>query len=269
MLLVAILLAGAGLAQPAFAQSALVQSASGFAADAEQEIVRRVNHERHSRGLPMLVVDERLRQAAREHSVKMAAAREVEHQYRGEPKLELRIGEVRFDASGENVALAPDAAEVHAALMDSPGHRANILDAEYNSIGIGVVRGKDGLFVTEDFARVLPEMSIAEAEDRVAANLNRMRRASGTPMLNRLPGSDLRRQACEMAAHDRVNPRAGLASANASSSVAFTVVDFTQMPASLARLNSRSDKNFAVGACYRTSTTYENPVFWVIVVTYF
>ena len=36
--------------------------------------------------------------------------------------------------------LACDAAGAHAALMNSPGHRANILDEQYNSIGIGVVR---------------------------------------------------------------------------------------------------------------------------------
>ncbi len=252
------------LAASAFAQSHL-------APDAEQEIVRLVNRERQQRGLASLVMDERLVQAARKHSERMAATGEVEHQIGNEPKLTQRLGvtAIRYDASGENVAFAADAARAHTALMHSPGHRANILDAQYNSIGIGVVRTQQGIYVTQDFARRLPESSVNEAEEQIAQTLNRMRRSAGTPILNRLPAPGLRKQACEMAANNKLNPRAGLSLPNVSNAVTFTAIDLTQIPQSLERLKSRPASAFSVGACYQSSAGYENPVFWIVVVTYF
>jgi len=245
-------------------------TAQEFSPDTEQEIVRLVNRERQSRGLATLVVDERLIQSARKHSARMASAAVIGHQLPGEPNLSHRLDEtsLRFDASGENVALDADAAGAHKALMHSPGHRANILDAQFNSIGVGVVRAPQGIFVTENFARRLPEASVAEAEDKIAASLNRLRRAAGVPLLNRVPAPDLRRQACEMAKNDKLNPRAGLTS-KSSGSVAFTATDLTQVSASLQRLKTRSASAFSVGACYQSSASYESPVFWIIVVTYF
>src|SRR5208282_5740895 len=122
-------------------------SAQSFAPDDEQEIMRLVNIERRSRGLSTLVFDEHLQKAARKHSVLMASSGEVEHLIGNESRLSLRLTGLRFDACGENVALSADASRVHKALMNSPGHRANILDAQYNSIGIGVVRTAKGIYV--------------------------------------------------------------------------------------------------------------------------
>ena len=251
--------------------TSFAQSAAPIAPEAEQEIVRLVNRERQSRGLATLVIDERLVQAARKHSQRMAATGILEHQCPGEPKLELRLGvtEIRFDVDGENVAFAADASRAHTALMRSPGHRANILDGEYNTIGIGVVRTAAGIFVTEDFARRLPEVSVEEAESQVGSALNRMRRSAGAPILNRLPAPELRRQACEMAANDRLNPRVGLSSKRVSNSIAFTATDLAELPESLERMKTRSASAFSVGACYRTSASYDTPVFWIVVVTYF
>lgn len=252
------------LAAASFAQSA------AFAPQDEQEIVRLVNRERQSLGLATLVVDERLQQAARKHSVRMAATGEVEHQVGNEPLLSHRLGEtnLRFDADGENVALAADAARAHTNLMHSPHHRANILDADFNSIGVGVVRTAEGIFVTQDFARRLPEVSVEGAEEQVASSLNRLRRRAGAPILNRVPAPQLRRQACEMAANNALNPRAGLTT-GVSNSVAFTASDLNQVPDSLERLKTRPASGFSVGACYQASASYDNPIFWVIVVTYF
>ncbi len=250
------------LASTAFAQY------GSFSPQDEQEIVRLLNRERQALGLATLVVDERLQEAARKHSVRMAAAGEIEHQFKGEPKLSLRLGALRFDVCGENVALAGDAARAHDALMHSPGHRANILDAQYNAVGIGVVRTSKQIFVTQDFARRLPEVSVEDAEAQVAANLNRLRRKAGAPVLNRVPALELRPMACEMAANDKLNPRAGLMP-RVSNSIAFTEADLTDIPESLERLKTRPASGFSVGACYQTSRSNETPVFWIIVVTYF
>jgi uncharacterized protein YkwD len=40
---------------------------------------------------------------------------------------------------GENLAYAPDVYLAHRGLMNSPGHKANILSADYGRVGIGVI----------------------------------------------------------------------------------------------------------------------------------
>jgi len=234
------------------------QPSSDFATGAEQEILRLVNRERQSRGLAPLVSDERLQQAARRHSQRMAAANEIGHQLAGEPELSLRLRAVRWDASGENVAVAGDAERAHTALMHSPHHRDNILDRDYNSVGIGVVSTARGVFVTQDFARVLPEASVEQVEEQVARNLH---------PLHRVPAPELRHRACEMAASNRLDPHAGMLP-RVEKAVAFTAIDLAEIPQSLRKLQSQSASGFSVGACYQSSSTYENPVFWILVVTY-
>lgn len=146
------------LAMALCAKSASRSASCNFAPQAEQEIARLVNRERQARGLPALVMDERLRLVAREHSALMATTGEVDHELPGEPRFLLRLQSqrLRFDASGENVAFNLDAAGAHAALMNSPGHRANILREQYNSIGVGVLQTPTGIYVTQDFIRGFP-----------------------------------------------------------------------------------------------------------------
>ena len=62
-----------------------------------------------------------------------------------------------------------------------------------------MVRTPKGIFVTQDFARRLPEASVEQVEEQVALTLNRLRRQAGTPMLSRVPAPQLREEACEMA----------------------------------------------------------------------
>jgi uncharacterized protein YkwD len=38
--------------------------------------------------------------------------------------------------------------------MDSPHHRANLLDVNFNVVGFGVVRSGRMLYVTQDFAQI-------------------------------------------------------------------------------------------------------------------
>jgi hypothetical protein len=53
---------------------------------------------------------------------------------------------------GENVAMDPSVDDMHRALMNSPHHRANILDPRFRQVGIGLVFGASGSwFATQDF----------------------------------------------------------------------------------------------------------------------
>ena len=59
----------------------------------------------------------------------------------------------------ENVSVAPDLARAHAALLDSPGHRRNVLDPEVTHVGLGVARGLQSerpvLYLTQVFAKLV------------------------------------------------------------------------------------------------------------------
>ena len=251
--------------------AAISAQAKDFDSNDEQEILRLLNQERQSRGQPPLADSEPLQKAARRHSERMADARRIGHKLAGEHDLSRRLGEERFDVSGENVAVAASAARAHAALMHSPAHRANILDPDYNSVGIGVVRSGGEIYVTQDFARLVKHSSVEKIEESVAVDLNRERGTAGRPILRRINSPELRHQACEMASNDRLNPRLGMprgTSYSSSSLVAFTAIDPAQIAGSLQSLRSQPARAFSVGACYQSSNTYENPVYWVIVVTY-
>lgn len=61
---------------------------------------------------------------------------------------------------GENVAENTDVDDAHARLMNSPGHRANLLDSHFSVVGIAVVRDGDGVYwITEDFLQ--PKLAVA------------------------------------------------------------------------------------------------------------
>jgi len=53
----------------------------------------------------------------------------------------MKAAGVSYRYAGENLAGAPTVEMAHNSLMNSPGHRANILNANFTKIGIGVVSG--------------------------------------------------------------------------------------------------------------------------------
>ncbi len=121
---------------------------------AEQTMLELANHERSSRGLPPLTVNEPARQAARAYSTRMLAEGYFSHKDPDghSPFDRLKAGGVKFRSAGENLALAPTAQLAHQGLMNSPGHRANILSKNYHKVGIGVIdAGPHGLMVTQEF----------------------------------------------------------------------------------------------------------------------
>ena len=131
--------------------------------DAEQLLFDSVNRERLARHLPILKWDEGLARAARQHAEQMAERDVLEHQVPGEADLATRAREAgaSFSHITENIAMGASADKFHDGWMNSPGHRANILDAASDSIGIAVVEDGEQLFAVEDFARVVPNLEQA------------------------------------------------------------------------------------------------------------
>lgn len=102
-----------------------------------------VNAERAKVGLPALTVDPALTRLARMKSADMVARDYFGHisPAYGSPFDMLRANGITYRAAGENLAAATNLALAFDGLMRSPGHRANILRAEFTHIGIGVVPG--------------------------------------------------------------------------------------------------------------------------------
>ncbi|MPZ23655.1 MAG: hypothetical protein GEU28_08930 [Dehalococcoidia bacterium] len=111
--------------------------------EAEMEMLRLLNEERTSRGLPPLASDGGLQGVARGHSTDMFARGYFAHVNPDglDPFDRMRLANVSFAIAGENLAYAPAVQVAHDGLMNSPGHRANILSSEFCRIGVGVIDG--------------------------------------------------------------------------------------------------------------------------------
>ena len=122
--------------------------------DLEKQMLDLVNQERVKAGLSPLQADPELTEVARKHSADMFARGYFAHDTPEglSPFDRMKAANVRFTTAGENLALAPTLQIAHTGLMNSPGHRANILRREFGRVGIGVMDGgMRGLMVSQEF----------------------------------------------------------------------------------------------------------------------
>jgi uncharacterized protein YkwD len=104
--------------------------------------------------LKPLKPDPEIQVVARKHSADMFARGYFSHiNPNGEDPFDrMRKGGIRFLAAGENLALAQTLTIAHNGLMNSPGHRANILQPAFGRLGIGILNsGIHGLMITQNF----------------------------------------------------------------------------------------------------------------------
>ena len=224
--------------------------------DPEKLLFDSVNRERTAKDLPPLKWDEGLARAARKHAQLMAEQDLLEHQVPGEANLATRAREdgVRFSHITENIGMAEDAGKFHDGWMHSPGHRANILDAAVDSIGIAVVEGGEQLFAVEDFARVVTPLSIEEQEERIGKLIS----ARGLRLLK--IGDDAR-NSCEL-------DRKYSGSSKPLYVAHYETPDISRLPEGLKKeLESGRYKAAAVGACPQRKFSGSAP-FRIVVMLY-
>ncbi len=125
------------------------------ASAAEQELFGSVNRARRAQNLPGLKWSESLAVAARRHAGMMAQHGSAEHTFSGEPSLTSRVTQAgaHFVWLAENVIQGSAVDAIQAEFLKSPNHRANILDSDMDSIGVGVVEHGGQLFAVEDFSK--------------------------------------------------------------------------------------------------------------------
>ena len=120
------------------------------------EVMELVNKERQSRGLSPLKANDALIVAAQAHSEDMAMNGFLSHTGSDRSSPSDRLRDVGYNGRtwGENVAAGySDPSSVVRAWMNSSGHRANILNANFCEIGVGYAQGQSGYrhYWTQDF----------------------------------------------------------------------------------------------------------------------
>jgi uncharacterized protein YkwD len=116
---------------------------------------RKCGRERY-RAAAALSVSRDLNDAAADHARDMARRKYFEHRGRdgSQPKDRVLRAGYKSRLTGENIALGPESAEeVVAGWLDSPGHCANIMDARFQDIGVGVAtgRGRGQIYWVQNF----------------------------------------------------------------------------------------------------------------------
>jgi uncharacterized protein YkwD len=238
-----------------------------FDEQAEQQLLEMANRARARTGAPPLQFDEGLILAARAHAEEMARQRQLSHQFDGEPSLPHRLSAaspLHLDRAGENVAFDATADQAHRHLMLSPPHRENLLDANYNVAGFGVIRSGDHLYVVQDFGHSLPAYSTEQTEDAIVSAVSRTRRAAHLPNLTRRSDAALRRAVCSLAQEDRLASRSMHELAQRYLVLSYTNMHPEVLPAAATRvIGDHKVKNIAVGACYARTDTYPGGMYWV------
>jgi uncharacterized protein YkwD len=122
--------------------------------DLEAAMLVLVNEERKKVGKPPLKADPEMTVVARAHSKDMFARGYFSHYTpeKKDPFDRMKASGVKFLTAGENLAFGKTLTICHQGLMNSPGHRANILHGAFGRLGIGILDGGIyGLMVSQEF----------------------------------------------------------------------------------------------------------------------
>ena len=207
-----------------------------------KSILDLTNQARKDANLKPLVWDESLAKAAQSHAEKMAAAGTLSHQYAGEPDVAQRAAAVgaHFSLIEENIAMADTAFHVHQGWMKSPPHHDNLLNADINRIGVGVVEAHGELYAVADYAKAVDQMTTAQVEAAVA----KVVAAKGVTIL---PAADQARAYC---AQKSESGQGDSAEMKPSFLMRWSGADITNLPPQLsAALSSGEFKQASVGSC--------------------
>ncbi|MGC4101096.1 CvpA family protein [Ferruginibacter sp.] len=121
----------------------------------EQQMLSMVNAERTKRGLKPLVPDATLYLAAYNHAADMFSKGYFAHNTPEgiDPFQRMKKLGITYTSAGENLAHSYNLDSAHNGLMNSPGHRANILNGHFGKAGIAVlVSQSKGMMVVQEFS---------------------------------------------------------------------------------------------------------------------
>jgi uncharacterized protein YkwD len=201
-----------------------------------------LNQERTQRGLQPLQWDPALAASALYHAGQMADHGAISHQFSGEPDLTARDTQAHahFSRIAENVALVSDVHSAHDEWMQSPGHRANILDPDVDSVGIALVQRDGRFYAVQDFSRGVASLDLTQEAQQIAKLLS----VKGVP-------ADATQSAARQACSGKWS-----ASVQPAFTMRWTSTDLTQLPERLnQQLAAKKYSSAWVAACQAQSSS--------------
>jgi hypothetical protein len=187
---------------------------TAIATELEQRLVAQINAERAAEGLPALQIEAHLNASAQSHSDWMGETGTFDHTGEGGSSATDRIEDAGFPLTGswqtaENIAFisvtgeldAGEADRMHEGLMESAGHRANMLDPNAAYVGVGLSQGSitvdgdshDVVFLTQNFADTDGQVLVQEEVDGETGRIRTASRSGGRRS-RRLPRPRIRRR---------------------------------------------------------------------------
>ncbi len=153
LVIAAALLTSGGLAPASVAQWTMPHAAAATSAvrapapDVEAQFISRINSLRASKGLSQLKVSGELTGVARNWTERMVADGKISHN----PNLGSQVSG-NWTKLGENVGVGYDVDGLMQAFINSPAHYRNLVDPDWNNLGVGVVLTPDGrMWTTHNF----------------------------------------------------------------------------------------------------------------------
>jgi uncharacterized protein YkwD len=160
-------------------------------AAARERLLALINADRKRAGLRELAENDALARVARGHSSDMHEHGFIGHTSKttGDAADRVKRAGIRTTLVLENIGRGYSPDEVHRGLMDSPGHRANVLSPEATDVGIGVVAAPEdqrtAYLVTEVFGRFARKIDVEDARDALFERINQERKRRGLRALAR------------------------------------------------------------------------------------
>lgn len=154
-----------------------------------RELFALLNETRRAAGLAPLTEHAGVQEVALSHSRDMVANDFIGHTspHTGSASERVRSAGLVSGLVLENIGRGYGAHEIHRGLMDSPGHRANLVNPDVTHVGIGVVAQPEGarsaFIVTQVFIRMSERVDLRGAPEALLAQINRARSARGAPSL--------------------------------------------------------------------------------------
>lgn len=224
------------------------------------ELLTLANGARAQQGLSALQSDPSLAYAALQHCLRMVSKGLLAHQYEGEADLRQRALDAgaQFTLVEENIGKGPEAAAIHAAWMESPGHRANLLKPEIDHVGIAVVSVGDMVFAVADYARTQAARPPEKVEDLFGALLKKKG-------LDPAKDNDDAQTYCQLPD----DKRGFQGKSEPSFLVKWQNTDTTQLPQMLVdRIATGSYKQYAIATCPPQNVEAQPSVYRVAVLLY-
>jgi hypothetical protein len=226
-------------------------------------------------GLPPLIPDPRLQQAALKHLAEFATkGGEFSDQYHGEPSLLDRIAAAKLSckSAGEVLLKLPDT------MTDEPRRIAEalrtkqslavILNPHYSAAGFAVARTDFYIYAVGNFTDSFRVMPIDWAEKLAATGLKQRLKAKNLPPFQVTFKKKLRQLACEAARNDSLE--AGINTTTAEESFVYTTADpdHADLLDAIASRQSRSaiqNREIYLGACFAASKSFPEGRYWFVV----